>query len=721
MAAELSSAERANEGVVELSSFRFPTSISLPAPPHQTGLQSACAACIRRKKGCTRTQPGGKCDKCLKNGEDCYLPEPRVGGGPLRRTGTPSFQTAQQASLTEENSNRRQRRESENYNIQQRLQSGAAPGAPVVMRSGLVSPTSPTTVSGMAPPVRQLARPPVNAAFPSYLALVASSPSSSSTGSNNPLPSPDDLPLLALAMEGYWACFHVGVPIIHRWTFEEAFLVEEHPVFGRPPTALLYAMAANGVRRSHLPPSQDAISLGHHFSAKAKDLLVEQFYNSQTMTSFEAVHVMTLLYIYLTAEKVAPMAFPMLERLTDELLKLCRDPDGSGRFIGFVEPADHREWIRTDMLLRLFLHLANLDSSYTYLQNRDPLFDYFARPIALPCHESFFSSISREAFARLKQRGLASWATVDLSGVSLDPTNLPSSIQGIADIVSPVFDQRASSMAIMHVLSLFRDLSRKTKNFAKEQGIAPLELACKPKLAEVETPAEQSYRTIVSVFHSLIECVTTAMPQEVGEALNTGNPAPLLRKGGQYTSDPRYAHALISSYISMRALELDSWLPAKLDTTSPALLAFFDSAPFLTTLEAAIVATRLMESQLQADPQLRYQRTFGFISALRIGGLHVAIVKMAAEGKSQMHEAIQGAKQDAKIAATWLNTMGYIYRPLGMELAESFRKLLVEASIVQENPAAILAMSLAEIGQMSSAPSKNVLLDLNDWVRPFIR
>ena len=152
----------------------------------------------------------------------------------------------------------------------------------------------------------------------------------------------------------------------------------------------------------------------------------------------------------------------------------------------------------------------------------------------------------------------------------------------------------------------------------------------------------------------------------------------------------------------MRALEIESWLPPEKAPSEE----FCTTPEFVRTLECAILATRLMEAQLLAEPQLRWSRTFGFVSALRVGGLHVAVVKLA----SPNSPAIEGARYDSFIVSRWLETMGRVYAPLGMEVSDNFKRLMVEAGIGTDAGEEVAPGAWSETA-----------MDLDKWVRPFVR
>lgn len=546
---------------------------------------------------------------------------------------------------------------------------------------------------------------------------------------------------LLTSLAGFWDCFNITSPIVHQKAFEEAFVAPGSTIYGaNPPTALLYAMAANGTRFAELPSSMDGERLrcSRYFVEKAKDLLLSGYYGSgqPVVTDIEALQTLFLIYNYLIPERVAPGAFVLMERGVDILIKLYTQPDGTP--IGFRPPVDAIDWLHTELVLRMYILYAIWDVAYAYLVGRDTLHPYFSHPVALPSHESYFVMPPPEAFVMLRSylpQSSQVWTIVDFSlltgAFAPDPAT---ACQLVDSVIAPIFQHRASHLAAVYCLGFLREFRRGLRQFAQTQSIDPVELASQH--APNDSPAETVYRQQVATFDAMGSQIALSLPQEIGLHLAAGDPRPLLHRSNFFFPDYRYAHSFLCSYISARCMAVENWMP---NIAEDPPVAFYSSPDFLSTLESGILVVRLMSFQMAEEERLRWSRPWAMVPVLRVGGLHVAAVKMCRgaqmDGLNQNLDGVEAAKEDVRVIWRWLDVMGAIHRPLGRMLALNFRKVMRDAGIEPESPAMTSPPALSVVGQAeggdqdptvvadSEVPASfsGTVLAAETWCRPWLR
>lgn len=428
----------------------------------------------------------------------------------------------------------------------------------------------------------------------------------------------------------------------------------------------------------------DKLYLSREWTSKARDLLAANYYSlNKTMTDLEAAQTLVILYVHFVSEMLTPSPYAYLERALEIIPRLIRDPR-LGSFIGLRRPTDHNDWIRCDMIMRLFIIFGAYDHGFAYLSHKQPSLDVFFR-VGWPSHEAFFDApSSEEAFQLLLQHNLARsphgkdlsqtpfWTPVDMSpllNAELDQ-DLAKSI--VRSLIGPIFSRSASSLAALYLLTFFRHMRSRLRDFAASHNIDPIRLAsADPKN---DTFHEGLYRQHVSVLHDMVVEMTAALPPPFAQEMSTGDPTSLLEQGPAYFgSDEGHIHVLVNIYLAAHGLEIENWMP---DGPAQPGLPFFSSQPFEAILESGVVAARMMEGQLASTPGLRWHQPWSFVPALRVGGLHVAAVKMC---KGTEGDAVEEAKRGAKITGRWLDAVGRYHKPLGAQMANNFRKLIVDA------------------------------------------
>lgn len=715
----------------------MPDGATKPMKVPRTSL--ACAPCSERKKSCSwalraHGEDGGAsgaCERCRRLGSQCV---PQDGTVPRRV--------------------RERRRRAEKWREAHARSAPADPDAQGADEAGgrrdALLDTSPT--------VMVVARPEM--AVP-VVQMGPLSPVPDMSPFGHPWPAPYDAPAtqalaappiprepgnsyshyLLPALEGYWNCFHVPTPIVHRKTFEAAFLAGDSSVYGsRQPTALMYAMAANGVRFADIPgPVDDArLQISRHYCTIARDLVLSSYYGragDAVMSHLEAVQTIYLIYNYLLPEYGAPAAFVLLQRGLEILLVLSGSLRGQQQ-VGFKTPQDHIEWVRNEMIVRLFIIFGLWDTSYAYLTGRELLHDYFATRTALPCSEAIFNLSSEEAFSYLcphPATGTPPWRSIDFSRITDGSADTTEACHIVASITSYVFNREAGHMALVYLLAFLRQCRFTLRQLAEGYGIDPIVMAAK----QARIPNEEAiYRAKAELLQTMVDQFINSIPENIGMPLAEGNPEPLFALApGNIFPDIPYTHTFLCTYICIRAIPIENWLPPEESDPS---LRFFQSETFLNILEIGIIICRLLESQLAMEPQLRWSRPYTVMPVLRVGGLHVAAVKLcqqAAEESGAPLGALDGAKEDARIAWRWVDAMARIHRPMGRYLANSFRRVLRNAGIEDDavSGAAIAAEEYGEEalpvldpvvgvvgGEVPSSFSGTVLAG-EKWARPYLK
>lgn len=535
------------------------------------------------------------------------------------------------------------------------------------------------------------------------------------------------------AVDAYWTYCRPWGSSIHRETFEAAFSNPSCPIYGGKPTALLFAVAALGVRFAELPGLTDFERQLHsrEFSERAKELLLAGYYGSSrppmpegsglpplpdhgAITRLEAAQTIIFIFQFCVSSGLAPKGFVLLQRLFDVLLELCLDGNQEQlRGINW-EPTNHTEWIYHEMRMRLWGSYVAMDVTFAYQAQREPLHDYFSHPFPLAAHEYYFDSLPAEiAFDYLflqespAQRKL--WTTpADISRLlsTRDP-NERNTI--LIHFIQPIVSHRRTVFGFTLLATCLRYFRIRIREAASRLGVDPYRLACKMGLStglEDLEPSERIYLDFVDNFLGVVGAFRSILPDQMAQVMSEGSTAALFEAAHFFFVDERYAHLFLLSCLSMLSACMENWigdtialtaeLPAGSDSGVPTW--FFASPAFTSVLEFAIIFTRILEGQLSNDPGLVNNHYALFMSTLRTGSLHLAAYKLSrsydaesldsASREAALNPVSESIVYDIKVVALHLEVMGARFRPWGefVILANYKRSLiLTNRSILQAN------------------------------------
>lgn len=696
--------------------------------PNKVNGRLACQNCSDRKKACfwpRGTKPEDPCSRCSKSNLVC---------------------TAQ--DLTESRRRRQERRNPATTSNNEVNGQDEEPGAVVAAEGAAddVAQMSATTTAksrrtySLRPPKPEPQEPEPQQTPPpppappqtneqrtksrlEELAAIADSPEAALSDSRTvpfsslPLPLPQELSqsilfsrsatedpeVLVLAVAAYWSHVHFSFPMVHRATFESAWNGGQQgsAIYGpNRPVALYYTLATSGLAFLELPHLTDAYKahLCREWTAMARDHLAANYFSqNRTVTDLEAAQTLVILYLRLVSFLLIPRAFMYLERAIEIVPRLIQDPLNSGSFIGLGVPTDHIDWIRSEMILRLFIVAGAHDQGYAYLTQGFPSMHLFFR-IGLPCHETYFDNpSSAEAFDLLRKAHTAAgpttpfWTQVDLSIVLRPDPDPQLARMLVRALIRPIFAQLASTLSALYLLAMLRQMRIRVRDFASANGIDPIRLASSSP--EFDSPASKLFRQHVGTLQVMINEMTSSLPEPIAQAMAAGDAGPLLQLGNTTLGHPGHAHCLLGAFLAGHALAVESWMP---DSPADPDLAFFSSGTFETVIESGVLAAHLMEGQLAVDPRLRWHLQWSFIPSMRVGGLLAASVRTCSRSMRilgpEAAEANEAARRAAKIIGKWVDIIGWYHKPLGHQMADNFQKLMVDAGIepddAPDNPAA---------------------------------
>ncbi|KAI9032958.1 hypothetical protein DFJ74DRAFT_143174 [Hyaloraphidium curvatum] len=528
--------------------------------------------------------------------------------------------------------------------------------------------------------------------------------------------------ILLLCLSSYWENFHPFVPMVHRPTLEAAFAGRGSAIYGeRPPLALLYAAAGCGafMVRTGALSEPEKMRIGIAYCERARDLLLAGYFGSpqaaaRPVTDMEASQALWQLLEALLSVGMVGKAAPLMRHGISILARLAAaGPDLRGRNDCLSPawiPANVEQWLRGELVLRLWVAYANLDVVFAHHTNREPSFDWFPRrPIRLACHELYWTHPDPAA-------------AFDLVFVSGDGRFLPTSANFgeffaggyrledgqrlMRDVVRPVFELRAGTYAVLHLNSFFRLLRLRIRDDAKRTGVEPMATIARP--AEQWTPAEAAFRARVQIFDAVVAEVFASMPPEIGAGLAQGDAGPLMASWPTYFADPMHALMLITTVMPLHAYPIEHFMGHGKPEGAQASL--FSSPEFLRVLDSAVLYVRLMGSQMDHDPELRsphFMRTYETFMAAAINFAGIGILRSANTPPAAV--ASSGFANDLRTIARHMDAVGRNFGLMYQRSAARFRKSMLDAG-VRPDPTLLPAPEEEEGGAGPNVPGPPVFV-----------
>lgn len=533
----------------------------------------------------------------------------------------------------------------------------------------------------------------------------------------------------------FWEEFQPICSFLHRPTFEGAFSGTPSPIYGiNKPSALLFALAATGIRhfRGNNLTETDKLRIAKAYCDRAKDLLLSGYSSNiahaPPMTDMEAAQTVAILLQVLLAVGQASSAFHLVRHGGVVLMRLACQPvrreetGGDSPLSARTSPANWLissqedpinavEWIRQELVVRLWIGFASMDVPFAYYSQRDPVCDFFAGVFRLPCHDAFFDHPDPEhAFALLYGRmpGFVRGpepAFVDF-GVFFANPSLATGRQVVRELMEPVFTQRGSTMNGLHLLHFFRYMRLQLRRFATMSAIDTLAMISKS--AEEYSPTERVYKDRITLFDALIAYAFEVLPPHIGEPILRGDPGPFFMESYRYFARSSHAHILLNCLQIFRTFSMEHYLQGDPTSGDAHLLS---SPEFLPILESGITFVKLMQGQFAADPGLRWCHFITSTAALKIAAINLASINMIrGDGGGDEEEIKQKVDlspfaHDLRVILRHLETVGAKYGLLTRKVADNLKAAIVAAGVT---PHATPFVELNPIGEDAEivAPTK---------------
>lgn len=564
-------------------------------------------------------------------------------------------------------------------------------------------------VSGSASPLTAMAT-----AFP----LIASEPNipQPATPSSEPEVPPN---LVLPCVSAYWSRCYFALPMLHRGAFEAAFAGAASDLYGpNPPMALLCAIAGTGTRLAYLPgvSDEERKQLAVLLNAKARDLLMSGYLAHPTepggvppVSDLEAVQALLVLFSYYLPEGSAQNEIFLLEQAARILGRMCIYPDGT--FLGGNrESMDHIDWLRRDLLARIWIVMASVDMTLVQrFGDRAPFLDYLGVPFLLPSHETFFGIYSSvDAYQALLHGPGVAPVIVDCTDVITWSAPSERCRRVVREIVAPISSGRAGVLALGLFHVLMRDLWSGLAMFATSRGLVPPLIAAQDP--DRDTLEQATYRHRVGLTDTMASELFQVLPDSFGIDLAEGRTDTLFANAEQYLSSPLYAALFLTLCICNESKRTESWVHgASNEAPDEALLS---SQPFVSSLEASIRAARMIRGLLQFDTSLEISHHVGFSAVGRIGFMDIAVVrKMRHQDPTpERLSVIHGLEDDVRIVQRYFEGMGRVYRGFGQQFLPGLKSLMAEAGIAEaeapqegfDSPQMVTKLSGPEVSFASS-------------------
>ncbi len=345
------------------------------------------------------------------------------------------------------------------------------------------------------------------------------------------------------------------------------------------------------------------------------------------MTDIEAVQTLSLLFTYYMPRNSQSTLFPILQRRTELVLKMCMDPmTGS---LAYPAPRDPVEWISTDLKLRAYVACLVADITTAFSVDRDPLHDWFGNAFPLPSHERYWDLESPEiAFGMLRdfQAPVADFRPL------MSPALAPGQRRAlISSIIIPVINQMASYGTLPLVNSFLKLQRMHMRRFAGQAGIHPPKIAAQSP--GKDTDVENTYRTRAWHVTSLVDDVFASLPGDLATALSSADTKSYFANHRAYFPDLSFAHSFFTGCVMLLCASVEVWGDMR------GIEHYLGSEGFRPILMKAGHVVKLLEGQMADDPSLRWSHYSHFGSIMKIGHLFLEA------GRADEARVVRGAAE----------------------------------------------------------------------------
>lgn len=429
-----------------------------------------------------------------------------------------------------------------------------------------------------------------------------------------------------LCLDTFWEINQTIGGIVHRQAFTAALggvpfsLFQQQPetmqaqflaLYGyKKPSALLFAILANGA--VYLEPSwgyteTEKLRIARSFMGQAVSLLLFSGSGSSspaTMTDFEAVQTVIILYDVVVPAGLAGKAASLLSWGARLLKKICLDgPNGTGPLDNPNPAHSLSDWIYRDTILRYYWSMAALDLDIAYYNHRDTFYNYFGRPrrVNLPWHEIyFFDDDPMKAWKTMQVNGHGVPSGADLTRFAREP-NAEMAMLTSRMFVEPAFSFRAGFFTVLVANCFIVGLTERLRRFAEKRGVKALEVLAKSGSGAVLSAKEAYFMERVHLADYFILGCFHAIPGDIGKKMLEGDADAFFRSAPNYFADVARAHFLFGTLLIVLSKMIQNRFHG---AGNPDPLALFMSPEFGKVLETATVFTAMLRAQLKDNPEL---------------------------------------------------------------------------------------------------------------------
>ncbi|KAI9028528.1 hypothetical protein DFJ74DRAFT_703497 [Hyaloraphidium curvatum] len=511
--------------------------------------------------------------------------------------------------------------------------------------------------------------------------LAETPPSTADSGAGSDSHDTADLlrdPVLVFAcIESYYTNVNFVNGLVHRETFEAAFVDSADvpglgaAVYGPArPSALLCAMASNGIMTAdHLGITPlDRWNLGAAYAARADLLLASPAQNG--LTDLEIAQACNLLSRFYVGCMRASDAVRVLNTAAKAILRIV-DPQRSNAGID-VQPRTPSDLIYWEMVIRVAGQVHGAMAAYQLAQSSDlEYLELGHRPRPVPFHDIYFLIPLSGAFPLLTTApNRPARHLFDPAPFLLEKEGDPERCrQTVRSLVSSIFRFRSSRLVLVNLVTTFTSM---VVEIRKRAAALNLDLAVLASAdPALDSPEAAKLRADADLVVDLVGECYLGMPEDIGPALSAGDPTPLFARAQELLGDLRFAHAVVSSMITLHSMPIVCWIQT-VPKQIPA--GFFFSAQLGKVLDRGVAAARLMEAQLRADPKLGSVHQNVFTASIKIGALAAAVFASAGD-------EVPGAHGDALVAARYVAAFAAHYPISGIKAAKQFFALLAASGV----------------------------------------
>ncbi|KAI9014021.1 hypothetical protein DFJ74DRAFT_681033 [Hyaloraphidium curvatum] len=278
--------------------------------------------------------------------------------------------------------------------------------------------------------------------------------------------------------------------------------------------------------------------------------------------------------------------------------------------------------------------------------------------MVLPAHDGFFDMASpEEAFNVLyRTPGTAPPAVADFSPLFASDVGDAERVRAVREAVGSSFSHRAYSGTLLVFGTFLRHLKHRLRAHALAHRVSPLALMTQDPA--LDRPAETAYRLLNAHVDALVAAVPLAFPPALRPLFESGDASAFFASWPAYFPSRGHAHSFFMTATMLHSLRMESLFEGDASRASPDM---FSSPAFLSVLEGAAVAVRMLRSQMADDPRLRWGHLSQVATALRAGNILLAAVRVGAAG--------MGYEEEVGVVARFLDVVGWTYRPLGTSRA----------------------------------------------------